>query len=432
MHYLFEYQKWLLLIKTMVALFLVLCLAYCSPHTKQVVYSKTIEGIDTLIYDSIIIGKTISFEFENTSKTSPITFWFYNQHGVNYNSSATMLASILRDNMSDEQKAIAIWRLVTVSGFSHSFEYNHMLNDHVDPIALVRFPYFLCGEKAGILANLAALAGLESRVVGLDGHVVAEVKYNKTWHMFDADQGCYLSNTLKEIVSIEELQRHPEWLKSENATFISTDNFWGFDKYKKQIAEYQSSWIDTSFLIRNYTFPSTSISLFPDDKVSFRLSPTSCWSSMLNPRYLYDTHGVLTRKLNQNQQNVQTNDSTITFTENFPYYLKLLRISSDSPMSTEVYIQYQNRITQKHQKTFLGILNGSDELTQNFDAPSKSDIYYNYQIVFKHLSTSQINHIRIEHEFEFNSVTFPLHYNDNKIITTDTFEQKSLTFQIVK
>lgn len=416
----------------MAALFVSLCLVSCSSPPKQVVFSQTIVGSDTLAYDSINIDKTVCFEFENKSKTNPVSFWLYNENGVNYHSASTMLASIFNDSMRDESKAIAIWKLTSESGFHYNYEYNHHLQDHVDPISLVTFPYFMCGEKAGIIVNLAKIAGFKARSIGLDGHVVAEIYFDNVWHMFDADENCIFRNSTGQIASIEELHKNLALVTEKGIEYSLKDNFHGFSHYKDYIKNYRDSWVDTSSIISNYSFPTNTITLYPFDKVSFQLTPTFFLTRLLHPRYQYKAKGNLWRTLSIGQKNIEIKGDQVIFNAKFPYYLTQLHISADTLLDTKVYFMFQNRETEQLEESYLGQLDSGFGMIKKFQAPVNPDIYYSYQIVFKHCNPSQLEHIKIEHEFEFNSATFPLHCNDNKIITTDTFEQKSLTFQIVK
>jgi hypothetical protein len=428
----YKYLKWLLITGVVLVLMLLLCLLFYSSRPKQIVFSKTVRGIDTLAYNQLVIDKEVSFEFENTSKVSPITFWFYNQHGINYHSATTMLESILHDSIRDEGKAIAIWRLVTASGFHYNYDYTHILQDHVDPISLVTFPYFMCGEKAGVIVNLAKIAGFNARSVELDGHVVAEIYFDKTWHMFDADENCIFRNTMGQIASVEELHKNPQLVNESSVEFSLRDNFYGYNKYKNYIKNYKSSWVDSSSAIANYSFPTNAITLYPSDKVSFRLIPTSFLTRLFRPRYLYEAEGSLSRTLSIGQNNVEVRGDQVTFVKNFPYYLTQLHITSDTLLDAKVYFVFRDRETGKLEESYLGQLNSRYGLTKKFQAPVNPDIYYSFQIVFKHCNVSQLAHVKVQQAFEFNSITFPLYSSDNKIIFTDTDEKRALVFQIVK
>lgn len=127
---------------------LLLWLTGCQTNTpKKVLFNQLITGTDNRHYDSIAVDKPTFFTFTNGSADKAVTFWFYQQAGINYHHAGTMLASVLTPNMTDEEKALAIWKLVAGSGHHYEYDYNHQLPDHVDPISLVTFPHFMCGES---------------------------------------------------------------------------------------------------------------------------------------------------------------------------------------------------------------------------------------------------------------------------------------------
>jgi len=408
---------------------MLMLLAACRTDTTKTVFSKVINQTEILSYDSIFKSDTISFNFTNTSPDSALTFSFYKYGGTNYYSASTILASILLDSMSNEQKSIAIWKLTANSGFHYNYDYDHSLQDHVDPISLATFPYFMCGEKAGIIVNLANIAGLPARSVGLDGHVVAEIYYDSTWHMFDADENIILRNEKGIIQSVESLHKNPDLLQETNAEYGLKDNFHGFGNYKKYIKHYKAEWVDTTSLIHAYGFPNTGITLYPADKVSFKIFPTSWWDRIMHKRNTCSPLGILSRTIKQDQANTTVTDSKVIFTENFPYYTKELTISSSSPLSSKVYFQYRDRQTLKTEKKYLGQLN-KGPLVQKFHAPVKPDIYYTYELIFENLDSADMGKIKIVHQFEFNPLTFPLNRNGRKVIDMGQSRSKNLLYEI--
>lgn len=80
------------------------------------------------------------------------------------------------------------------------------------------FGYGYCADFSYSLAILAELSGLKTRVVYLNGdgddHVVTEVFYNGSWHMFDAASGIYFRNKDKKIASLEEIFNNIGWVNN--------------------------------------------------------------------------------------------------------------------------------------------------------------------------------------------------------------------------
>jgi hypothetical protein len=62
-----------------------------------------------------------------------------------------------------------------------------------------------CDDFAAIFANLCRAKGYPARVWGLSGHVVAEVFYDRGWHLFDPTAVRYLQNDSGTVLSYDEV-----------------------------------------------------------------------------------------------------------------------------------------------------------------------------------------------------------------------------------
>ncbi len=139
-------------------------------------------------------------------------------------SAETILASILREGMSDEAKALAIY------GFLRDWR-SHWhppdAEDNHDPVKMVGvYGYGYCDDAARSLDQLARKAGLKSRVWELEGHVVSEVFYEGRWHMLDVDLGKTYRHPLGHLASVEEIARNPHWIADPDVrgVYASTEN----------------------------------------------------------------------------------------------------------------------------------------------------------------------------------------------------------------
>lgn len=68
----------------------------------------------------------------------------------------------------------------------------------------------LCGQKAIIITQLLANKGIETKVIGLDGHVVATSQVNlesNQWWVVDADYGVVIEHDIVEIENDPEIIR---------------------------------------------------------------------------------------------------------------------------------------------------------------------------------------------------------------------------------
>lgn len=120
-----------------------------------------------------------------------------------------MLGSILTSGMTDEQKAIAIWRFL-VDWRYHYYPADGGDELH-DPVKFINvYGYGFCDDSAKSFAILCRGAGIRARAWGLNGHVVGEAFYGGAWHMFDPDHEVYYRMPAGHVAGVEELAAHPE------------------------------------------------------------------------------------------------------------------------------------------------------------------------------------------------------------------------------
>jgi hypothetical protein len=116
--------------------------------------------------------------------------------------------STIKDSMTDEEKALAVWK--TISTFQHQdsgvMEYLHnedMLTDAMKVIHVYGHSY--CGMAAAHAIELARYIGLEARGWTINSHVVPEIKWDNAWHLLDPSLILYFPKPDKKIASIEEI-----------------------------------------------------------------------------------------------------------------------------------------------------------------------------------------------------------------------------------
>ncbi len=116
--------------------------------------------------------------------------------------------SFIKDGMSDEEKAMAVWK--TVAMFQHQdagvMEYLHnedMLTDAMKVIHVYGHSY--CGMAAAHVIELARYVGLEARGWTINAHVVPEIKWGGSWHLLDASLILYFPKADKNVAGIEEV-----------------------------------------------------------------------------------------------------------------------------------------------------------------------------------------------------------------------------------
>ena len=120
-----------------------------------------------------------------------------------------MLKSILEPNMTDEQKALAIWQFL--ADWRHHYYPAEGGNEVHDPVKFINvYGYGFCDDSARNFAGLCRAAGLKARIWGLSGHVVGEAFFGGRWHMLDPDHEAFYRMPGGYIASVEELAAHPE------------------------------------------------------------------------------------------------------------------------------------------------------------------------------------------------------------------------------
>jgi hypothetical protein len=101
------------------------------------------------------------------------------------------------------------WRLMTLRSYYH-VPYTGSSRAHDPLLYLNSVGYGYCDDVAFVLETIWRWQGFESRVWGLEGHVVPEVKVEDRWLMFDPDFGVYYHTAEGQIASVEQLSRNPE------------------------------------------------------------------------------------------------------------------------------------------------------------------------------------------------------------------------------
>ncbi|MCL2645487.1 MAG: hypothetical protein FWD61_00610 [Phycisphaerales bacterium] len=131
--------------------------------------------------------------------------------------------SYIKEGMTDQEKAIAVWR--TVVTYQHQdappVEYLQAGGKGilVDPIKMFNvYGYSFCSVAASEVCELGKIAGLKCRGWAIRNHNVMELGYDNSWHLFDASLINYFPKPDGTIASIEEvsgaikawLDEHPD------------------------------------------------------------------------------------------------------------------------------------------------------------------------------------------------------------------------------
>jgi hypothetical protein len=143
----------------------------------------------------------------------------------------------IKDGMSDEDKALAIWK--TIVKYRHQDgPPNEGLggggNVH-DPLKTINvYGYGMCCCAASNIEALARYAGFPARGRIINQHSVPEVWYDGSWHLLDASLMCYFRNKDGKVASVDEIKQsiaewkkdHPEIKNDADLKKFSKDEGW--------------------------------------------------------------------------------------------------------------------------------------------------------------------------------------------------------------
>ena len=126
----------------------------------------------------------------------------------------------IKDGMSDQEKAIAIWK--TVVKYRHQTappnEFFCAENVH-DPLKTIHvYGYGMCCCASSNIEGLARYLGFQARGRIINQHSVPEVQYDGEWHLLDASLMNYFTKPDGKIASVDEIRKavrgwfeaHPE------------------------------------------------------------------------------------------------------------------------------------------------------------------------------------------------------------------------------
>ena len=97
-----------------------------------------------------------------------------------------------------------------------------------DPAWLLTHRIGQCGQVNRLLVDSLIAGGFQARLIQLNGHVGAEVFYDKGWHYIDADSLSYhylIENSDGKIPSAVEIYKHHRMVPAELVTGAKIDSY---------------------------------------------------------------------------------------------------------------------------------------------------------------------------------------------------------------
>lgn len=210
-----------------------------SCYSYNIQMCGTLDGFNTTYYldtygnhkrEEIKFEPNVSLTIENIGDTDVIAPRIVINGRRNWYSVNDILNEIISDSMSEEEKALAIFRFISdISIQAHNNDLRvsppypdegsnpsrNQFRERANPVKAVNCYYCSgCSLSAANFVILCRHAGLEARAIWMSErytyHCVAEVKYNGKYHLFDPEQRAFfLGLDNATVASYEEVYRCP-------------------------------------------------------------------------------------------------------------------------------------------------------------------------------------------------------------------------------
>ena len=114
----------------------------------------------------------------------------------------------IRDGMTDEQKALAVWKTVRTFQHQEAPPVEHLQHEEVvqDPIKLFNvYGYGFCSMASCGVAALSRHVGLKAQGRIINQHSVSEVWFDGQWRLLDSSLMCYFPKADGKPASVDEI-----------------------------------------------------------------------------------------------------------------------------------------------------------------------------------------------------------------------------------
>ena len=191
-----------------------------SPHHYIVIQRGTMDGENCRTphgsWDPMVQTweSNRAVRMENVGDTDVVNPWLSNGRN-NFRNIREIVEGTIRPEMSDREKAIALYYLEVKQRF-HASTNDAESNDPVKVFNI--YGYTTCGDDSISLAGLWRQAGLETRPARITGHVVTQVFYDAAWHLLDGDMQClYLLRDNHTIAGLQQIGHDHDLVKRTHA-----------------------------------------------------------------------------------------------------------------------------------------------------------------------------------------------------------------------
>ncbi|HLF94432.1 MAG TPA: hypothetical protein VJB14_13295 [Planctomycetota bacterium] len=142
----------------------------------------------------------------------------------------TWKKAYIKEGMTDEQKAMVVWKTVRTFQHQDSPPVEHLQNEEVaqDPIKVYNvYGYAFCSVASCGVEALSRYVGLQARGRIINSHSVPEVYYDGAWHLLDSSLMCYFPKADGKAAGVDEIMagvkewydKNPGYKKNEKKLY---------------------------------------------------------------------------------------------------------------------------------------------------------------------------------------------------------------------
>jgi len=145
-----------------------------------------------------IVNESIKIEVLKGVSKNPV---LRSSNHVDFSSLSAIVRDVTSPEMTEEQKAKALWRFTMNNLYGGSWGTSADGLEHLNV-----YGYGFCGTFTAVLEPLWWAAGLRARHVNIGNHAATEVYYDNDWHYLDAHlRSFFLEKDNHTIASLEDL-----------------------------------------------------------------------------------------------------------------------------------------------------------------------------------------------------------------------------------
>jgi hypothetical protein len=394
----------------------------CSEVKEKTVYTERNISDSVTVIKMPDTSKVDAVSLRFTTNDSGVTFSLTPKQ-YDFSTYESLVSSIVTPIMSDKDKAFTLWEFV--SDWVYYCLPAVRKKQMYDPLKMLNsFECGICGSINATLANLDSLAGLRSRVYSLKGHVVTEVFYDNSWHMFDADQHVFFEDSIGSVASVDYISRHPELIKFTSKRNHPYRSFPFLEELMKSIYSSRGN-NQVSSLYKEIAYDYTNeITLNRKDEIKFNISKVTGVNRVSqfltvfsNP--LFSRKGTLVR--NPHMDDEMNKTGTVVVSERSAYAIKKVSISAKTlahNVAGSISVYYS---PDGNSWYFKGTLRSSfSEITFVPFSANKENIVFSYFLKFnsmdKKLNQDYIHAVSIKNDFLFSDKLFVNGKNSFRVV----------------